>query len=105
MGTIDFWTDNHRKKSFGTFVIDVVAEKYELCNGMSLFMSRHTKVSLSNCQKSPLLTGKPILANAEVVLNFEQRLESFFVLDYIRGSQQPKDVQVFLKTQQLQFRP
>ena len=70
-GTIDFWTDSHRKQSFGTFVIDVVAEKYELRNGMCLFMSRQTKVSLSNRQKSPLLTGKPILANSELVLNFE----------------------------------
>ncbi len=31
-GTIDFWTDSHRKQQFGCFVVDMIAEKYEMEN-------------------------------------------------------------------------
>ncbi len=30
--TIDFWTDSHRKQQFGCFVVDMIAEKYEMEN-------------------------------------------------------------------------
>ncbi|EJK63933.1 hypothetical protein THAOC_15380 [Thalassiosira oceanica] len=56
-GTIDFWTDSHRKEQFGAFVIDVTAERYELSDGTSLFMSRETKQSL---------------LEREFILNFEK---------------------------------
>jgi hypothetical protein len=39
-GTRDFWTDSHRKQQFGCFVVDTIAEKYEMENGQVLFMSR-----------------------------------------------------------------
>jgi hypothetical protein len=29
-GTIDFWTDSHRKQQFGCFVVDMIAEKYDM---------------------------------------------------------------------------
>ena len=32
-GTIDFWTDSHRREQYGSFVIDFPAEKYEFENG------------------------------------------------------------------------
>ena len=76
-GSIDFFTEPHRKECFGAFVIDLVAEKYQLANGSTLFMSRQTKARLTSKNKSNLfLTGKSILANAELVLNFERFLES-----------------------------
>ncbi len=43
-GTIEFWTDSHRKQQFGCFVVDTIAEKYEMENGQVLFMSRMTRV-------------------------------------------------------------
>jgi hypothetical protein len=42
-GTIDFWTNPHRKQQVGCFVVDLTAEKYKMKNGMTLFMSRRTK--------------------------------------------------------------
>jgi hypothetical protein len=42
-GTIDFWTDSHRREQYGSFVIDFPAEKYEFENGTALFMSKKTK--------------------------------------------------------------
>jgi hypothetical protein len=42
-GTIDFWTDSHRKQQFVCFVVDMIAEKYEMENEQVLFMSRMTK--------------------------------------------------------------
>jgi hypothetical protein len=42
-GTIDFWTDSHRREQYGSFVIDFPAEKYELEDGTTLFMSKKTK--------------------------------------------------------------
>ena len=76
-GSIIFYTDSHRKESFGAFVIDLVAEKYQLANGMTLFMSRQTKVSLESQSKSNLfITGTPILSNAELIMNFERFPES-----------------------------
>ncbi len=42
-GTIDFWTDSHRKQQFSCFVVDLTAEKYKMKNGNKLFMSMRTK--------------------------------------------------------------
>jgi hypothetical protein len=39
-GTINFWTDSHRKQQFGCFVVNMIVEKYELDNGQVLFMRR-----------------------------------------------------------------
>lgn len=77
-GTIDGWTDSHRKESFMAFVIDFVAEKYHLTNGLTLFMSRQTKASLANKrgETNVFVTGLPNLCNAELVLNFERFNES-----------------------------
>ena len=41
-GAIDFWTDSSRREAFGVFVMDVLAEKFHLKDGRSLFMSRET---------------------------------------------------------------
>jgi hypothetical protein len=35
-GLIDFWTDSHRKQQFGCFVVDMIAEKYEMENGQAM---------------------------------------------------------------------
>jgi hypothetical protein len=42
-GTIDFWTDSHCKQQFGGFVVDTIAENYEIENGQVLFMSSMTR--------------------------------------------------------------
>jgi hypothetical protein len=42
-GTIDFLTDSPRCEQYGSFVIDFPAEKYELEDGTTLFMSKKTK--------------------------------------------------------------
>ncbi len=47
-GTIDFWMDSHRKQQFGCFVVDTIAEKYEMENGRGLFMSRMTRSRLQD---------------------------------------------------------
>ena len=53
-GTIDFWTDSHRREQYGSFVIDFPAEKYELEDGTTLFMSKKTKEGMPD---GFLLTG------------------------------------------------
>lgn len=104
-GTIDFWTDSHRKEAFGAFVIDMTAEKYKMADGSEFFMSRETRekldeelfmtgISLSYFYmsldtNSPLTlqnitsfllilhsTGKPTLDCLEMILNFERFTES-----------------------------
>ena len=67
-GTIDFWTDPHRKQQFGCFVVDLTAEKYKMKNGNELFMSMQTK----NRMNSGLFTNTtPILDSLEYPMNFE----------------------------------
>ena len=71
-GTIDFWTDSHRKQQFGCFVVDMIAEKYEMENGQALFMSRMTK---SRHRDQDLIFANycaaPTLASLEYPMNFE----------------------------------
>jgi hypothetical protein len=71
-GTIDFWTDSHRKQQFGCFVVDMIAEKYEMENGQALFMSRMTK---SRLRDQDLIFANycaaPTLASLEYPMNFE----------------------------------
>ena len=67
-GTIDFWTDPHRKQQFGCFVVDLTAEKYKMQNGVTLFMSRRTK----NRIKEELFSdATPALDSLEYPMNFE----------------------------------
>jgi hypothetical protein len=47
-GMIDFWADSHRKQQFGCFVVNMIAEKYEIENGQVLFMSRMTRSRLQD---------------------------------------------------------
>jgi hypothetical protein len=72
-GSIDFWTDKHRKESFGAFVMDFLAPQYEVSVGngisMNLFMSNETKARLD---ASMFIRDVPVLANLEAVLNFER---------------------------------
>lgn len=76
-GSIDFWTDQHYIEAFTAFVINLVVEKYELLNGISLLMSRYTKTMLtSKLRLSFFLTGTPILANDELIMNFECLLKA-----------------------------
>jgi hypothetical protein len=42
-GRIDFWTDSDHHEQYGLFLIDFSAQKYELEDGTSLFMSKKTK--------------------------------------------------------------
>ena len=46
--TTDFVTDPHRKQSFGVLLLDLVAEKYELRDGRTLFMSRETAKKIND---------------------------------------------------------
>jgi hypothetical protein len=47
-GSIDFWTDDHCKESYGALVVDMLAEQYDMENGPSSFMSQETKEKLMN---------------------------------------------------------
>lgn len=67
-GTIDFWTDPHRKQQFGCFVVDLTAEKYKMKNGMTLFMSRRTKKRIED---ELFISGTPVLDALEYPMNFE----------------------------------
>ena len=71
-GTIDFWTASHRKQQFGCFVVDMIAEKYEMEYGQALFMSRMTKIRLRD---QDLIFANycaaPLLASLEHPINFE----------------------------------
>ena len=70
---IDFWTDSHRKESYGALVVNVTANKYELSNGLSLFMSDKTKEATIELHgKDFFASQKPRLECAEFVLNFEK---------------------------------
>ncbi len=53
-GTIDFQTDSHQCEQYGSFVIDFPAEKYEIEDGTTLFMSKKTKEGMPD---GFLLTG------------------------------------------------
>lgn len=54
-GTIDFWTDSHRRECFGAFVLDMLSNKYELEDGTTLFMSNETRKKVDS---SKFKTGK-----------------------------------------------
>ena len=68
-GNIDFWTDPHRKESYGALVVDLTAHKFDMTDGQTLFMSKRTQERLDN---SMFVTGQPILAPLEFPLNFER---------------------------------
>ena len=68
-GTIDFWTDPHRRKQYGAFVIDILANKYLLRNGSWKFISNETLGGLSS---EILLSKNGKLENLEAVMNFEE---------------------------------
>ena len=68
-GSIDFWTDPHRRECFGAFVVNLVAELYRMENGSELFMSRKTRETVD---RDEFVTGKPELAVLEFPLNFER---------------------------------
>ncbi len=61
-GTIDFWTDPHRRQQFGCVVVDLTAVKYKMQNGMTLFMSRRTK---SRIKDELFINGTPVLDSLE----------------------------------------
>ena len=67
-GNIDFWTDPHRRESFGAFVLDLLASKYVMDDGMTLFMSQETRDKVDD---DLFQTGTPILDNLEFPVNFE----------------------------------
>lgn len=103
-GTIDFWTDSHRKEAFGAFVVDMTAEKYKMADGTEMFMSRETKGKIDDelfmtgmsyfyfwylVYTNSSLTfksfiylvllctiGKPTLACLEMIINFERFTQS-----------------------------
>ena len=41
-GAIDFWTDSVRREAFGVFIMEMLAEKFRLKDGRTLFMSKET---------------------------------------------------------------
>ncbi len=67
-GTIDFWTDPHRRQQFGCFVVDLTAEKYKMQNGMTLFMSWRTKTQIKD---ELFINGTPVLDSLKDPMNFE----------------------------------
>ena len=60
--TTDFVTDPHRKESFGVLLLDLVAEKYELRDGRTLFMSRETAKKINDL----LLTALNFFLNLSI---------------------------------------
>ena len=68
-GSIDFWTDSHRREQYGCFVVDMIAESYRMENGRELFMSRNTRERID---VSLFVTGRPELMNLKFPLNFER---------------------------------
>ena len=75
-GTIDFWTDSHRKQQFGCFVVDMIAEKYDMENGQALFMRRKTKSKLQDDSFANSCAA-PVLASLEYPMNFEVFVSTF----------------------------
>jgi hypothetical protein len=74
-GTIDFWTDSHRKQQFGCFVVDMIAEKYEMENEQVLFMSRMTRSRLQDDIFADDC-ATPKLGSLEYPMNFERFVSS-----------------------------
>ena len=72
-GSIDFWNDTHRREDYGVFCIYMLAEFYDMQNGLSLVMSRETKKSL---KEELFLRNKPTLDTLEFPLNFERFTKS-----------------------------
>ncbi len=74
-GTIDFWTDSHRKQQFGCFVVDFTAEKYKMKNGNELFMSMRTK---NRIDLGLFTNTTPILDSLEYPMNFESFVSAYY---------------------------
>jgi hypothetical protein len=74
-GKIDFWTDSHRKQQFGCFVVDMIAEKYEMENEQVLFMSRMTRSRLQDDIFADDC-ATPKLGSLEYPMNFERFVSS-----------------------------
>ncbi len=55
LGTVDFCTDSHQCEQYGSFIIDFLAEKYELKDGTTLVKSKRTKEGMPD---GFLLAGK-----------------------------------------------
>ncbi len=68
-GSIDFWTDPHRRESYGIMMLDLIAECYHFSSGQKLFMSRKTKSELKNVK---FVSNEPFLDHLELPLNFER---------------------------------
>lgn len=68
-GNIDFWTDPHRRDSFGVLVIDILASSYVMADGHTLFMSNETKDKLDT---DIFKTSTPKINNIEFPMSFER---------------------------------
>ena len=59
-GAIDFWTDSVRREAFGVFIMEMLAEKFRLKDGRTLFMSKETaervKDKLMSVRGCPVFT-------------------------------------------------
>lgn len=77
-GSIDFWTDKHRRETYGAFVMDFLAPRYEISVGngisMNLFMSNETKNRLD---PTTFISGVsrflPILRQCSILSDFRRR--------------------------------
>ena len=65
---IDFWTDEHRHEEFGAIMANLLANRYSMEDGESLFTSDATKAKVDSAL---FVTGKPDLQQLEFPLNFE----------------------------------
>ncbi len=74
-GTIDFWTDSCCKQQFGCFVVDMIAEMYEMENEQVLFMSRMTRSRLQDDIFADDC-ATPKLGSLEYPMNFERFVSS-----------------------------
>jgi hypothetical protein len=74
-GTIDFWTDSHRKQQFDCFVVDLTAEKYKMKNSNKLFMSMRTK---NQIDLGLFTNTTPILDSLEYPINFEAIVSAYY---------------------------
>ena len=67
-GTINFWTESFCRESFAVMMIDLIAEKYLLKNGQTLFMSKDTSSKIPTGQ----MIGEATLDLLEAPLNFQR---------------------------------
>ena len=74
--TSDFWWDRVRNQSFGACILNFMAKRYTLLNGMSLFMSDTTLASFSS-EDNP----RGWIAKCQMMILFSNRTWTAYTLE------------------------